>query len=38
MSCRFALAASLFAAASAGGISSACSEKTLNDVKHIIVI
>jgi phospholipase C len=37
MPCRFALAASLFAA-SAGGFSSACSAAQLGDVEHIIVI
>jgi phospholipase C len=37
MSCRFALAASLFVA-SAGGFSSACSAAQLGDVEHIIVI
>ena len=37
MSCRFALAATLFAA-SACGFSSACSAAQLGDVEHIIVI
>jgi phospholipase C len=37
MSCRFALAATLFAAC-AGGFSSACSAAKLGDVEHIIVI
>ena len=37
MSCRFALAATLFAA-SAGGFASTCSAAQLGDVEHIIVI
>src|SRR6478609_9673978 len=37
MSCRFVLAAALFAA-SAGGFPSTCSAAQLGDVEHIIVI